>query len=129
MNQRFIELGPGYSDLYELLELAKANQYRMHYFLCLQSEGPNGKAMSFVLVMKKSSYGDFIPLYICREGIPVLDNKPSKRLELYKQAAKEQDKEVITLEVRHSSTFADTELYYQYLIGILRMNRFLPPLQ
>ena len=34
MNQRFIELGPGYSDLYELLELAKANQYRMHYFLC-----------------------------------------------------------------------------------------------
>lgn len=129
MNQRFIELGPGYSDLYELLELAKANQSRMNYFLCLQSEGSKGKVMSFVLVMKKSSYGDFIPLYICREGIPVLKNKPSKRYELFEQAAKDQDKEVISMEVRHSSTFADTELYYQYLIGILRMNRFLPPLQ
>jgi hypothetical protein len=129
MNQRFIELGPGYSDLYELLELAKANHYRMHYFLCLQSEGKRGKVMSFVLVMKKSSYGDFIPLYICREGIPALDNKPSKRYELFEQAAREQGKDVISMEVRHSSTFADTDLYYQYLIGILRMNRFLPPLQ
>ena len=129
MNQRFIELGPGYSDLYELLELAKANQDRMNYFLCLKSEGPNGKVMSFVLVMKKSSYGDFIPLYICREGIPVLENKSSKRFEMFEQAAKDQNREVISMEVRHSSTFADTELYYQYLIGILRMNRFLPPLQ
>ena len=85
--------------------------------------------MSFVLVLKKSSYGDFIPLYICREGIPVIEGKVTKRYELFEQAAKEQDKNVIHMEVRHSDSFADIELYYQYLVGILRMNRYLPPLQ
>ena len=29
MIQRFIELGEGYSDLYELIELSTANQYRV----------------------------------------------------------------------------------------------------
>ncbi len=130
MNQRFIELGQGFSDIYELLELAKSNAYRVNYFLCMEATSSGGrKSMSFVLVLKKSSYGDFIPLYICREGIPVIDGKVTKRYELFEQAAKDQNKNVIHMEVRHSDTFADIELYYQYLIGILRMNRYLPPLQ
>ena len=130
MNQRFIELGQGFSDLYELLELAKSNAYRVNYFLCLEAVSAKGrKGMSFVLILKKSSYGDFIPLYICREGIPVIEGKVTKRYELFEQAAKEQDKNVIHMEVRHSDSFADIELYYQYLVGILRMNRYLPPLQ
>ncbi len=33
MIQRFIELGEGYSDLYELLEIAKANQERITHML------------------------------------------------------------------------------------------------
>ncbi|MED4312684.1 methylthioribose kinase, partial [Heyndrickxia coagulans] len=30
MQQRFIELGNGYTDLFELIELAKANRHRLH---------------------------------------------------------------------------------------------------
>lgn len=130
MNQRFIELGKGYSDIYELLELAKTNQHRSKYFLCLKAEDASSKVMSFALVLGPSSYGDFMPIYICREGIPLLsDQKKSKRYELFSLLAEEQGKKVIEMDVRHSSTFAEPELYYQYLIGILRMNRFLPPLQ
>lgn len=33
MIQRFIELGEGYSDLYELLEIAKTNQERIAHML------------------------------------------------------------------------------------------------
>lgn len=33
MIQRFIELGEGYSDLYELLEIAKTNQERVTHML------------------------------------------------------------------------------------------------
>lgn len=33
MIQRFIELGEGYSDLYELLEIAKTNKDRVSHML------------------------------------------------------------------------------------------------
>ncbi len=56
MNQRFIELGQGFSDLYELLELAKSNAYRVNYFLCMEAMSSGGrKSISFFLVLKKSS--------------------------------------------------------------------------
>jgi hypothetical protein len=31
--------------------------------------------------------------------------------------------------VKPSTMFAEKELYFQHLIGILRMNRLIPPLQ
>ncbi|MEH6994913.1 methylthioribose kinase, partial [Neobacillus drentensis] len=38
MIQRFIELGEGYSDIYELLELAKANQHRLLHMMAFHTE-------------------------------------------------------------------------------------------
>ncbi|GAA3323027.1 hypothetical protein GCM10020331_045250 [Ectobacillus funiculus] len=37
MIQRFIELGEGYSDLYELLEIAKANRHRLAHMLAFHT--------------------------------------------------------------------------------------------
>ena len=70
MIQRFIELGQGTSDLFELLEIGKSNKLRVARLLTLHTTINNNKVTSPVVVMQPTAEGKFQPLYICREGIP-----------------------------------------------------------
>jgi hypothetical protein len=126
MIQRFIELGEGYSDLYELLEIAQANQHRLSWMMAFHSEQNGKDVSSLVVILNPTDPGNFQPLYICREGIPNPNTTPNKRYDLFKEKAEQLNKSVIELTVKPSSEFAEKELYYQYLIGILRMNRYIP---
>ncbi|MCQ9280278.1 methylthioribose kinase [Priestia aryabhattai] len=128
MIQRFIELGEGYSDIYELLEIVKSNKHRLAHLIMLRTVKEDRQVASFVAVLHSTAEGNFQPLYVCREGI-VLKQNDSKRVELFKRAAEEAGKEIVVLDVKPSTTFPETALYYQHLIGILRMNRFIPPMQ
>ncbi|MDQ0161614.1 DUF7147 family protein [Bacillus alveayuensis] len=129
MIQRFIEIGEGYSDIYELIEIAKANKHRLLHLMAFHTY-INGKAVtSLVVVLKPTNPGEFQPLYICREGIPNPHVKPNKRFDLFKQLADELEKEIIELDVKPSTIYPEKELFYQHLIGILRMNRYIAPLQ
>lgn len=129
MIQRFIELGEGYSDLYELLEIAKRNKDRVHHFMALHSNIKGHEVTSLVVILAPTNPGDFQPLYICREGIPNPHTKPNKRFDLFAELAKQFNKEVIELNVKPSTFYPEKELYFQHLIGILRMNRYIPPMQ
>ncbi|MCP8970266.1 DUF7147 family protein [Ectobacillus ponti] len=129
MIQRFIELGEGYSDLYELLEQAKANRHRLAHMLVFETVKDGKAVCSAAVVLHPTATGSFQPIYICREGIPNEEGKKSKRLELFEQTAVELDKQAVAFQVKPSTTFAERELYYNHLIGILRMNRFIPPMQ
>ena len=126
--QRFIELGEGYSDIYELIELARTQSNRVAFLLSLQTTVKEREVVSLAVVLKPTNPGKFQPIYVCREGIPNPEKTPNKRFELFQQLADEIGKNIIPLEVKPSSFFAEKELYYQHLIGILRMNRYLPPL-
>lgn len=128
MIQRFIELGEGYSDLYELVELTKAQQKRVAFLLSLQTTVNDREVVSLAVILKPTNPGNFQPIYICREGIPNPEITPNKRYEMFEQLAEQIDKKIIPLQVKPSSFFAEKELFYQHLIGILRMNRYLPPL-
>jgi len=127
--QRFIELGQGYSDIYELLEIGKSNKHRVARLLALHTTINDKPATSIVVVMQQTEPGAFQPLYICREGIPNPHTTPNKRYELFEELAKELEKPIIELEVKSSDLFAEIGLYYQHLIGILRMNKYLPPMK
>lgn len=129
MIQRFIELGEGYSDMYELLELAKSNQHRLNHMMALYTEINGKKVTSLVVVLRPTNPGDFQALYICREGIPNPHVIPNKRYELFQKSAIDLQKTIIEITVKPSTQFAETNLYYQYLIGILRLNHYLPPLR
>ena len=126
--QRFIELGEGYSDIYELIELTKAQSNRVAFLLSLQTTVKEREVVSLAVILKPTNPGNFQPIYICREGIPNPEITPNKRFEMFEQLSKELDKKIITLQVKPSSLFPVKDLFYQHLIGILRMNRYLPPL-
>jgi hypothetical protein len=126
--QRFIEIGQGYSDIYELLEVGRNQKHRVARLLAMHSTIDDKKVTSLVIVMQPTDPGKFQPLYICREGIPNPHATKNKRYELFENLAEELDRPIIEIDVKPSVLFAEIELYYQHLIGILRMNRYLPPL-
>jgi hypothetical protein len=127
--QRFIELGEGYSDIYELLELAKANQHRLQHMMALHTKIDGKDMTSVVVILKPTDPGKFQALYICREGIPNPTILPNKRYDLFAQTAESLGKQIIEISVKPSVIFNEKELFYQYLIGILRLNHYILPLQ
>ncbi|MFB1081223.1 methylthioribose kinase [Jeotgalibacillus sp. JSM ZJ347] len=127
MIQRFIELGEGYADVYELLDLIKYNKERAMRLAVFHTELNGKKVVSPALIMNKTEIGNFQAIYISTEGIPDLE-KPSERLKLIESAAENSGIPVVHLDVQPSVIFGEKELYFQHLIGILRMNRYIAPL-
>lgn len=128
MIQRFIELGEGYGDIYELCELAKVNRDRIHQAFIFSSTKNNINYFSIAIALKPVNTANFFPIYICREGI-VETQQESKRLTIFKEALRELEIQPIKVDIKHSSIYVDVNLYYQYIIGILRLNHLIPPLQ
>ncbi|MBP2240007.1 hypothetical protein J2Z40_000560 [Cytobacillus eiseniae] len=128
MIQRFIEIGEGFSDIYELIEIAKANEARLSHMMAFHTTINKKEVTSLVVILQPTNPGNFQPLYICREGIPNPHSIPNKRFDLFAEAATELQKEIIQLDIKPSIMFAEKELFYQYLIGILRLNHYIPPL-
>ncbi|MCM3123430.1 methylthioribose kinase [Mesobacillus sp. AQ2] len=129
MIQRFIELGEGYSDLYELIETARANRHRLMHLMAIHTKVNEKEVSSLLVVLKPTNPGNFQALYICREGISNPHILKNKRFDMFKELADELDKTIIEFDAKPSTMFAEKELYFQYLIGILRLNHYIPPLQ
>lgn len=126
--QRFIELGEGYGDIFELCELARVNKNRIHHAFIFTSKNGEKEYCSIAIALKPVNSANFFPIYICREGIA--NTQPeTKRLTSFKDTLNELQIKPIQIDLKHSSTFVDTQLYYQYIIGILRLNHLVPPLQ
>lgn len=126
--QRFIELGEGYGDVFELCELARLNRNRIHHAFLFTSKKEDKEYFSIAVALKPINNANFFPIYICREGIPKSEAVP-KRLSAFKETLEELEIDPIQIDVKHSSTFVDTNLFYQYIIGVLRLNNLIPPLQ
>lgn len=128
MTQQFIELGQGYGDIYEICELIKTNKHRYHNAFIIKAPIDGKTVASLAVAFKPVGESKFMPIYICLEGIPYSEDKPSKRIEIFDETVKSIGKQAITFELKHSSVFSEKALYYQYVIGILRLNNYIPPL-
>lgn len=128
MPQQFIELGEGYGDVYELLEIIKTNQSRFHQAFILTSTKDHRKVASLAIALKPAGDSKFMPIYICREGIPFDEEKPSKRQLMFNECIEQLGRKAVIVEIKHSSIFTESNLFYQYLIGIMRLHHYIPAL-
>lgn len=129
MIQRFIELGEGYSDIYELVELARCNKERLQHLMMFHTVKDGRNVSSLAVVMKPTNPGDFQAIYICLEGIPNPHHQPNKRVDLFETVATELNKMIIQMDIKPSTTFAEKDLFFHYIIGILRLNHYIPALR
>ena len=128
MIQQFVELGQGYGDIYELCEIIKTNETRFHQAFIFTSTIDGKKRASIAVALKPVGDSKFMPIYICREGIPYGEEKRSKRMELFEETVQSIGRKAVIVETKPSTDFTETFLFYQYLIGILRMNHYIPPM-
>lgn len=126
MIQQFIELGQGYGDIYELCELIKTNEHRFHHAFIFVSSKNDHQCCSLAVAFKPVGESKFMPIYVCREGIPFNEEKKAKRIEIFENTLQTLQKTPNQLTIKHSSEFANEKMYYQHLIGILRMNHYIP---
>lgn len=129
LQQYFIELGEGYGDIYELMELIKTNKHRLQRTFIFSSNTKNEQAISLAAVFHPAGDSNFMPIYICREGIKETTESKSKRRLLFEEVSMQNGQEPVFIDLKHSSEFADTKLFYQYITGILRLNHLVPPLR
>ncbi|MFJ7730566.1 methylthioribose kinase [Lysinibacillus sp. NPDC097231] len=128
MPQQFIELGEGYGDVYELLELVRTNQDRFHQAFILTSTKEEKNVASLAVALKPVGESKFMPIYICREGIPFNEEQPSKRQKMFEESIEQLGRKAVVVEIKHSSIFSESKLFYQYLIGIMRLHHYIPAL-
>ncbi|GLI86113.1 hypothetical protein ANABIO32_38880 [Rossellomorea marisflavi] len=129
MIQRFIELGEGFSDIYELLALAEHNRDRLKHMMAFHTDVKDRAVTSLAVVMEPTTEGGFQAIYICREGVPNPHTLPNKRYSLFEETAGGLGKTIIEMDVKPSTLYPEKALYYQHLIAILRLNHYIPPLQ
>ncbi|WP_186577572.1 DUF7147 family protein [Aquibacillus kalidii] len=119
--QRFIELGEGYTDIYELFELIEYMSERVEHFVVLEATHKDGVLYTLAIVMKPTKIGNFQPIYVCLEGIR--KSSANKRLELFQEMAAKHNQQIKYISVKTSDSFHDRYLYYNYLLGIFQINR------
>lgn len=129
LNEQFIILGRGYSDVFELIELMQTNKHRLHQPLLIRSKKKGqDDVYSLAVAFSPAQNSQFMPIYISLEGITAQEGQSSKRLELFQIVCKELECTPVEIEVKHSSLFEEQALFFQYVIGVLRLNHLIPPL-
>lgn len=128
MKQSFITLGQGYGDIFEMIELLKFNHLRIEKLLFLHTTLEETPKTSALLVMQPTPESHFQAIYTILEALPYPYPNSNKRIDLLKTCANEHHITIQEFDVKSSHHFYETDLYYQYLLGVLRLQRIIKPM-
>lgn len=129
MKQSFIVIGHGLTDLFEFQTIIEYNHERISDILMLHTPLSKEKLSTACIIMKPTKENHFQAIYTILEGIKYPYPESNKKFDLINQWANEYDIQVKGLDVKSRTEFAEDELYFTYLKGVLRLERYLPPLQ
>lgn len=121
--QKFIELGEGYGDVFELEALIQYNHQRIKSGIYLHAEG---RLSTFVLVMAPVR-GNFQALYTIYQGIP-MTSKSRQKYKIINENLEKYNISKVEMTTRDPGDFHDRTQYFQYMLGVLRLNNLIPPL-
>lgn len=121
--QKFIRLGDGYGDIFELEALIEYNHQRIKSGIYLHVDG---EPSTFVLVMEPVR-GNFQALYTIYQGIP-MTSKYQQKYKIINESLEQYDIQKVEMTTRPPGDFYDPEQYFQYMTGVLRLNHLLPPM-
>ena len=121
--QKFITLGEGYGDLFELEALVAHNQTRIDKAIFLHTEE---KLSTFLLIMQPVR-GNFQAIYAIYNGIRYNAGEGRKYM-MIRGWCETGDIPVVEFSTRDPEDFYEREQFYQYITGVLRLNHLIPPL-
>ncbi|MCG7338758.1 hypothetical protein MHZ36_05595 [Staphylococcus sp. ACRSN] len=129
MKQSFIKLGEGLTDLFEFNTLIEYNHQRIDHIVYFHTPNSKQQFSSVAIIMEPTSGQHFQAMYIMLNALNYPYPKSNKKFELINQQAEKFGIGIKGVDVKPPETFHDIELYYSYLISVLRLQRWIPPLQ
>jgi hypothetical protein len=121
--QKFIHLGEGYGDVFELEALIQYNHQRIKSGIYLHAEG---RPSTFILVMAPVR-GNFQAIYTIYQGIP-MTSKSRQKYNIINDNLEKYNISKVEMTTRDPDDFHDRTQYFQYMLGVLRLNNLIPPL-
>lgn len=118
--QKYIELGRGYAEIFELEQLIQYNKSRIDKAILLTH---GDEAATFLLIMQPAR-DHFQAIYTIYRGISVSGEQ--KKLNLVKGWLDAADIQFIQFDTKSPEEFYESDQYYQYITGILRLNHLVP---
>lgn len=79
--------------------------------------------------MHPTSENHFQAMYIMVNALNYPYPNSNKKFELINEQARLYNIDIKEVDVQPSETFHDIDLYFNYLISVLRLQRWIPPLQ
>lgn len=121
--QKFITLGEGHGDIFELETLIEYNYSRIDRALFLHTEA---SPSTFLLIMQPVR-GNFQAIYTIYKGI-AMNNGEGQKYQMIKEWCYNKEVRLTEFTTRNPDDFHEQEQFYQYITGVLRLNHLLPPL-
>ena len=118
MKQSFIKIGEGLTDLFEFTTLIEYNHKRINRIVYFHTPHSEKQLSSVAIIMNPTAEKHFQAMYIMTNA-----------LKYPYPAAENYDIPVVGIDVQPPDVYPDLELYFNYLISVLRLQRWIPPLQ
>lgn len=129
MKQSFIKLGEGLTDLFEFNTLIEYNHQRIAHIVYFHSPNCAHARSSVAIIMQPTSEQHFQAMYIMLNAVKYPYPDSNKKFELINNRAEKYHVNIKAVDVQPAERFHDTELYFNYLTSVLRLQRWIPPLQ
>ena len=115
MKQTFITLGEGLTDLFEFMTMIEYNHQRIDKIIYFHSPQAENKKSSVAIIMNPTTGNHFQAFYIMINAI--------------KYPYPDSNKPILGIDVQAPQAFHGLSFYYNYLISVLRLQKWIPELQ
>ena len=129
MKQTFITLGEGLTDLFEFMTLIEYNHQRIDKIIYFHSPQSSKALSSVSIIMQPTSGHHFQAFYTMINALKYPYPQSNQKFDMINNIAEQYHIPLFGIDVQPPEAFHDLELYYNYLISVLRLQKWIPELQ
>ncbi|ARJ51561.1 DUF7147 family protein [Staphylococcus lutrae] len=129
MQQSFIVLGHGLTDLYEFKTLIEYNHARIDRIVFFHTPKSEQQLTSVAMIMQPTAGRHFQAIYIMLDALRYPYPEHNRKYTLIQSFATPYNIEMVGIDVHAPDDYPELELYFNYLKGVLRLQHWIPALE
>ena len=129
MKQSFIILGEGLTDLFEFLTLIEYNHARIDKVVYFHTPQSDKQLSSVAIIMNPTTGKQFQAMYMMLNALKYPYPSSNKKFEMINEQAQSYDIPIVGIDVQPPNAFHTNDVYFNYLISVLRLQNWIPPMQ
>ncbi|WQC57875.1 hypothetical protein U0485_00210 [Staphylococcus pseudintermedius] len=129
MQQSFIVLGHGLTDLYEFKTLIEYNHERIDRIVFFHTPKSTYQLTSVAIIMQPTEGRKFQAMYIMLDALRYPYPESNRKYELIQSYAAPYHIEMVGVDVHAPDDYPELDLYFNYLKSVLRLQHWIPALE